>query len=117
MMDLEELKSDLCTAIGYNYEEMVDTWLQLSPEELIEKADDITAANLIYLNARYCVRDDDVPKLLELKNPLQFLIDVWKEGLEGTITWMPDEVYREIDHDALDDYERQDDDPPTMQMG
>ena len=47
MMDQEELRSDLCAAIGYNYEEMVDTWLQLSPEELIEKADDITAANLI----------------------------------------------------------------------
>ena len=116
-MDREEMWRVLSAAIENNYAEMLDNWLTHSPEELIDEADDIIAANLIYLNARYCVRDDDVPKLLELKNPLQFLMDVWKDGLEGTITWMPDEVYREIDHDALDDYERQDDDSPTMQMG
>ncbi len=116
-MDREEMWRVLSASIENNYAEMLDNWLTLSPEDLVDEADDITAANLIYLNARYCVRDDDVPKLLELKNPLQFLMDVWKEGLEGTITWMSDEVYRAIDHDALDDYERQDDDSLTMQMG
>lgn len=115
-MDTEEMWRVLSASIENNYVEMLDNWLTFSPEELVDEAEDIAAAKLMYLNARNCVRDEDVPKLLELKNPLEFLIDTWQEGIDGTILEMPDRVDYAIDHDALDDYE-QEDDSPTMQMG
>ena len=115
-MDRDELWRLLSASIENNYAEMLDNWLSLSPEELVDEAEDIAAAKLMYLNARNCVRDEDVPKLLDLKNPLEFLIDTWQEGIDGTILEMPDRVDYAIDHDALDDYE-QEDDSPTMQMG
>ena len=115
-MDTEEMWRVLSASIENNYVEMLDNWLTFSPEELVDEAEDIAAAKLMYLNARNCVRDEDVSKLLELKNPLEFLIDTWQEGIDGTILEMPDRVDYAIDHDALDDYE-QEDDSPTMQMG
>ena len=115
-MDTEEMWRLLSASIENNYAEMLDNWLSLSPEELVDEAEDIAAAKLMYLNARYCVRDEDIPQLLRLKNPLEFLVDTWQEGIDGTILEMPDRVDYAIDHDALDDYE-QEDDSPTMQMG
>ena len=115
-MDTEEMWRLLSASIENNYAEMLDNWLSLSPEELVDEAEDIAAAKLMYLNARYCVRDEDIPQLLRLKNPLEFLVDTWQEGSDGTILEMPDRVDYAIDHDALDDYE-QEDDSPTMQMG
>ena len=111
MTEREEMWADFLAAVGYDYVEMADEWLRLSPAELIEKADDIAAANRMYLNAKYCVRDEDVPNLLELKHPLKFLADTWKEWVEGTVMEMQDAVSYAIDQDALDDYERTDNSP------
>ena len=114
-MDRDELWRLLSASIENNYAEMLDNWLSLSPAALVDEAEGIAAAKLMYLNARYCVRDEDIPQLLRLKNPLEFLVDTWQEGIDGTILEMQDRVDYAIDHDALDDYE-QEDDSPTMQM-
>lgn len=65
----------LANKISLEYEAMIEHWRCMTADELIENAEQITAAKFIKANIRECVLDDSAEYLLQFKKPLEMLID------------------------------------------
>lgn len=61
--------------IGQEYAEKYKSWLNMSHEELIEKADEISAARFVKDNIQDSFTEDEAEYLLQFKSPLEILVD------------------------------------------
>lgn len=62
-----------------NYNDYVDEWSALTPFELIEKAEEICATQLVKEHLLYSVSEDHAAWLLRFQNPLELMRDKWME--------------------------------------
>lgn len=67
-----------------NYSAFVSEWLSLSPSELIEKAEEMSATQLVKKNLLKNVTEEKAAWLLRYENPLEILRNKWIEehGME-----------------------------------
>ncbi|MBR1383741.1 MAG: hypothetical protein IJ555_08025 [Ruminococcus sp.] len=65
----------LIDKINHEYEAMRERWWDMTADELIENAEQITVVKFIKANAESCITDDAAEYLLQFKNPLEALMD------------------------------------------
>ena len=65
----------LDAVIKGEYKNKYKEWLNLSHEELIEKADEISAARFVKDNIQDSFTEDEAEYLLQFKEPLEILVD------------------------------------------
>lgn len=65
----------LDAVIKSEYKNKYKEWLNLSHEELIEKADEISAARFVKDNIQDSFTEDEAEYLLQFKEPLEILVD------------------------------------------
>ena len=71
----ETMVDKLEYVIGQEYAEKYKTWLNMSHEKLIEKADEISAARFVKDNIQDSFTEDEAEYLLQFKEPLEILVD------------------------------------------
>lgn len=71
----ETMTDKLEYVIGQEYAEKHREWLNLSHEELIEKADEISAARFVKDNILDSFTEEEAEYLLQFKEPLEILVD------------------------------------------
>ena len=62
-----------------NYTDFTDEWLALTPFELIEKAEEICATQLVKEHLLYTMNQDKAEWFLRFQNPLEIVRDKWME--------------------------------------
>ena len=72
---MENAINKLESAIKEEYNIKYAEWLNLSNEELIEKADEISAARFVKDNIQDSFTEDEAEYLLQFKTPLEILVD------------------------------------------
>ena len=65
----------LDAVIKGEYKNKYKEWLNLSHEELIEKADEISAARFVKDNIQDSFTEEEAEYLLQFKEPLEILVD------------------------------------------
>ena len=65
----------LDAVINDEYKNKYKEWLNLSHEELIEKADEISAARFVKDNIHDSFTEEEAEYLLQFKSPLEILVD------------------------------------------
>ena len=65
----------LDAVINVEYKNKYKEWLNLSHEELIEKADEISAARFVKDNIHDSFTEEEAEYLLQFKEPLEILVD------------------------------------------
>ena len=63
------------TVVKAEYEAKYKEWLNISREELIEKADEISAAQFVKDNIQDSFTEEEAEYLLQFKEPLEILVD------------------------------------------
>ena len=72
---MENMINKLESVIKEEYNSKYAEWLNLSHEELIEKADEISAARFVKDNIQDSFTEDEAEYLLQFKEPLEILVD------------------------------------------
>ena len=72
---MENMINKLESVIKEEYNNKYAEWLNLSHEELIEKADEISAARFVKDNIQDSFTEDEAEYLLQFKSPLEILVD------------------------------------------
>ena len=72
---MENMINKLESVIKEEYNNKYAEWLNLSHEELIEKADEISAARFVKDNIQDSFTEDEAEYLLQFKEPLEILVD------------------------------------------
>ena len=72
---MENVINKLESVIKEEYNSKYAEWLNLSHEELIEKADEISAARFVKDNIQDSFTEDEAEYLLQFKEPLEILVD------------------------------------------
>ena len=72
---MENMINKLESVIKEEYNNKYAEWLNLSHEELIEKADEISAARFVKDNIQESFTEDEAEYLLQFKEPLEILVD------------------------------------------
>jgi len=65
----------LKAVIQLEYKDKYASWLNMSHEELIEKADEISAARFVKDNIQNSFTEEEAEYLLKFKAPLEILVD------------------------------------------
>jgi hypothetical protein len=65
----------LKNVIQLEYKQKYTEWLNMSHEELIEKADEISAARFVKDNIQDLITEEEAEYLLQFKAPLKILVD------------------------------------------
>ena len=61
--------------IQIEYKGQYASWLNMSHEELIEKADEVSAARFVKDNTKDSFTEEEAEYLLQFKSPLEILVD------------------------------------------
>lgn len=79
-------KNELKKRISADYERRVKQWMATDPSQLIDAAEEITAARLICDNIEDAINEEDAKFLLGLDEPLDNLADRWiaENGLDSS---------------------------------
>ena len=79
-------KKELKKRISADYERRVKQWMAADPSQLIDAAEEITAARLIRDNIEDAINEEDARFLLGLDEPLDELADRWiaENGLDAS---------------------------------
>lgn len=93
-----------------NYEEYKSKWMSMQPQELIDRAGEISSLKLILQAVPSMVSEDEAKYLLRFKNPLDVVTDEWcaEYGHESAIIdeELEHALWRIVDtRDAEVDYE------------
>ena len=72
---MENVINKLESVIKEEYNNKYAEWLNLSHEELIEKADEISAARFVKDRIQDSFTEDEAEYLLQFKEPLEILVD------------------------------------------
>jgi len=72
---MENMINKLESVIKEEYNNKYAEWLNLSHEELIEKADEISAARFVKDRIQDSFTEDEAEYLLQFKEPLEILVD------------------------------------------
>ena len=72
---MENMINKLESVIKEEYNNKYAEWLNLSHEELIEKADEISAVRFVKDNIQDSFTEDEAEYLLQFKEPLEILVD------------------------------------------
>ena len=81
-----DYKKELKKRISADYERRVKQWMAADPSQLIDAAEEITAARLIRDNIEDAINEEDARFLLGLDEPLDELADRWiaENGLDAS---------------------------------
>lgn len=81
-----DYKKELKKRISADYERQVKQWMAADPSQLIDAAEEITAARLIRDNIEDAVSEEDARFLLELDEPLDDLANHWiaENGMDAS---------------------------------
>lgn len=72
---MENMINKLESVIKEEYNNKYAEWLNLSHEELIEKADEISAARFVKDRIQDSFTEEEAEYLLQFKSPLEILVD------------------------------------------
>ena len=81
-----DYKKELKKRISADYERRVKQWMAADPSQLIDAAEEISAARLIHDNIEDAINEEDARFLLGLDEPLDELADRWiaENGLDSS---------------------------------
>jgi HEPN domain-containing protein len=75
LFEIETMIDKLEYAIGQEYAEKHREWLNISHEELIEKADEVSAARFVKEHISDSFTEEEAEYLLQFKSPLEILVN------------------------------------------
>ena len=117
---MENMINKLESVIKEEYNNKYAEWLNLSHEELIEKADEISAARFVKDNIQDSFTEDEAEYLLQFKEPLEILVnritalnDPANIAVKEQFSDMVSEMYDK--QDEYSDYELAEDEGMQMQ--
>jgi len=117
---MENMINKLESVIKEEYNNKYAEWLNLSHEELIEKADEISAARFVKDRIQDSFTEDEAEYLLEFKEPLEILVnritalnDPANIAVKEQFSDMVSEMYDK--QDEYSDYEFAEDEGMQMQ--
>lgn len=73
----DQIRAAFEQRIEKDYEQKLTEWQQLSPRELIDKADEIAATKLIHGQLSDSIVDETAAYLLRFADPLTVVTDYW----------------------------------------
>lgn len=117
---MENVINKLESVIKEEYNSKYAEWLNLSHEELIEKADEISAAQFVKDNIHDSFTEEEAEYLLQFKDPLEILVnritalnDPANIAVKEQFSDMVSEMYDK--QDEYSDYELAEDEGMQMQ--
>ena len=117
---MENVINKLESVIKEEYNSKYTEWLNLSHEELIEKADEISAARFVKDRIQDSFTEDEAEYLLQFKEPLEILVnritalnDPANIAVKEQFSDMVSEMYDK--QDEYSDYELAEDEGMQMQ--
>ena len=117
---MENVINKLESVIKEEYNSKYAEWLNLSHEELIEKADEISAAQFVKDNIHDSFTEEEAEYLLQFKEPLEILVnritalnDPANIAVKEQFSDMVSEMYDK--QDEYSDYELAEDEGMQMQ--
>lgn len=117
---MENMINKLESVIKEEYNNKYAEWLNLSHEELIEKADEISAARFVKDRIQDSFTEDEAEYLLQFKEPLEILVnritalnDPANIAVKEQFSDMVSEMYDK--QDEYSDYELAEDEGMQMQ--
>lgn len=80
-------RSLLKQKVNANFAEYKEQWLQMQPDELIERCEELEAVTRMAQELPSAVSDEDAEYLLRFKNPLEVVSDEWisRNGIDSLI--------------------------------
>ena len=110
----------LMKKINHEYENMRESWWDMTANELIENAEKIAAAKFIKANIESCILDDEAEYLLKFKEPLSAVIETIMYRYDpqniAVREWFCDHLYDLYDkHDLDADFEVEEESGISMQ--
>ena len=78
-MNADAIKRQFCQRIRENYEDFLRDWLSRPPEELVARAEEISAAKMLSEALPETVSTEDMEFLLQFENPLEVMSSKWAE--------------------------------------
>ena len=117
---MENVINKLESVIKEEYNSKYAEWLNLSHEELIEKADELSAARFVKDNIQDSFTEEEAEYLLQFKEPLEILVnritalnDPANKAVKEQFSDMVSEMYDK--QDEYSDYELAEDEGMQMQ--
>ena len=117
---MENVINKLESVIKEEYNSKYAEWLNLSHEELIEKADELSAARFVKDNIQDSFTEEEAEYLLQFKDPLEILVnritalnDPANIAVKEQFSDMVSEMYDK--QDEYSDYELAEDEGMQMQ--
>ena len=117
---MENVINKLESVIKKEYNNKYAEWLNISHEELIEKADEISAARFVKDNIQDSFTEEEAEYLLQFKEPLEILVnkitalnDTNNIAVKEQFSDMVSEMYDK--QDEYSDYELAEDEGMQMQ--
>ena len=96
----------LVEKIGREYETMRERWWDMTADELVNKAEDISAAKFIKENIGSCVNSDEAEYLLSIKEPLAAIMETIRYRYDvrniAECEWFSEHLYDLCDKRDLD---------------
>lgn len=87
----EQIRAAFKQRIDENYQQKQAEWRELSPEELIERAEEISATQMLQGQLSDSIVDETAAYLLRFTDPLQAVCDCWIEE-NGNETMHDEEI-------------------------
>ena len=87
----EDAKTALESKIKDCYAEHYDSWMQMQPIDLIERAEEIASVQRMLEELPLAVTEEDAEYLLRFKDPLEVVADSW-QSMTGSGTVVDEEM-------------------------
>ena len=108
----------LKNVIQLEYKQKYTEWLNMSHEELIEKADEISAAKFVKYSIQDSFTEEEAEYLLQFKSPIEILVDritalndptniAMKEQFRGMVSEMYDKQDEYADYELKEEMQMQ----------
>ena len=105
----EDANSKLKRKLDACYNEYYESWLQMQPLDLVERAEEIASIRRMREELPDAVTEEDAAYLLRFKNPLEVVADAW-QSMNGSGSIVDDDMTQILweirdRQDAEQDYE------------
>lgn len=87
----EDARSKLKRKLDACYNEYYESWLQMQPLDLVERAEEIASVRRMREELPYAVTEEDAAYLLRFKNPLEVVADAW-QSMNGSGSIVDDDM-------------------------
>ncbi len=112
----QNAKERLQARMDSNYRDCLKEWLGWTPRDLLDSCSHVAAITLMQETAVSCMNEQNAEYLLQYRNPLALLADVWEEKMGHPFEEIEHVVWEIQEYGLGEEYETMDQKGPEMCM-